>query len=448
MNDHNYIESLLVNEGGNKTTIKHSLDFDSILRDVCAYLNMDGGWIVVVGGDDNAQRINDVTVKDLERRISTDISPLPFVYVSLESFKGHPAILITVVKGGRPPYSYKGRFYVEADGIVMSPTTSDLSKLLRDSESYSDSWEANVSLKASMADLDGKLITDVRQHATDAGRIKTFMDSDNDNFLSGLSLINYEFVKNGAVALFGDENESIMPQCHVKIQLMEHGETGDVFSDYDCYGNIFSLMDWTYATLKSLLPTISKFGDDNLSREDSPAYPLPALREAIVNSLIHCDYSDVTSEIRILVYPDKLTIINAGEMKAKLKKGVNLSGSVLRNPLMAEVLYIDGRMEKTGRGIPMITNSVKEYGYRMPEWKSADGFTSLTIYRCGPSIPPRCEEFILSIAHGTTFTRKDYENYFERKISPETAKKDIKQLVDSGLCVLKGNGRSSSYYYL
>ena len=92
--------------------------------------------------------------------------------------------------------------------------------------------------------------------------------------------------------------------------------------------------------------------------------------------------------------------------------------SSLRNPLMAEVFHIAGKMEKTGRGLKLIHDQMDDLGRKLPEWESKDGRTKLTIYR-SPMIQKdksRVSEFIKTLQKGMRFSRQDYVNFWNNGI--------------------------------
>lgn len=122
-------------------------------------------------------------------------------------------------------------------------------------------------------------------------------------------------------------------------------------------------------------------------------------------------------------------------------------GSLLRNPLMAEVFHMAGLMEKTGRGLYVIFDGMQNMGYKKPMWKCSNGYTTLTLYSKHAK-PAKVNERILAFLDehsvGAVFTKAEYMNRFG-DISKITAQSDIKQMVELGFCEMKGSGPSSKY---
>ena len=122
-------------------------------------------------------------------------------------------------------------------------------------------------------------------------------------------------------------------------------------------------------------------------------------------------------------------------------------GSVLRNPLMAELFYVAGEMEKTGRGMFLISDKMKAAGRKLPEWTSANGKTTLTIYNRKEkrAVNDRVERFMSQWEKGVYFTRADYERVFEGKLLRGTVQNDLLLMVELGISKKSGNGPTTRY---
>jgi ATP-dependent DNA helicase RecG len=117
-------------------------------------------------------------------------------------------------------------------------------------------------------------------------------------------------------------------------------------------------------TTKYLKAAISYQG---IQRIESLPVPEPALREAILNAIIHRDYA-VGAPIQIRVYPDKLAIWNPGELPEgwTMKKLFGHHSSKPYNPLVANAFFRAGEIESWGRGIERILDACREAGAPEP----------------------------------------------------------------------------------
>lgn len=428
------------------------LDLQEIAMTICAFLNGEGGWIVV-GVDDNKQP-TDIDIEKgcrlIQHELTHSIIPLPLVYVQEDVFNDAKVILLTVTKGSLAPYSYKGKYYMRVGDSIQLPSPDQISQLLRKSFSIKSSWELDVNLFADVNSLEMKCMEKIYRAGLDSHRL---MESKNGllSTLAELQLIDSYEVKNGAVGLLAIDTKQSLPQSKVRIQLMRKGKTSDKFDDTRIiHGNILYLLEEVLHYLSQLLPRQSIFLEDSAARIDEYIYPIDVLREAIANSLIHRDYAGSAGEVSIFIFPDRMVISNPGSLPEHLVKKKNEvlpHGSILRNPLMAELFYIGGYMEKTGRGMTLISKKMQELGKKLPEWVTVNNTTTLTIYNKTKeiSINDRIKTFLVSHSLNDVFTKNEYIDFFEKKPSKITAQSDIAKMISSGACRKIGNGPSTKY---
>lgn len=318
MDSMSFIENLLARKGEFCLTTFASYEADEVLKTACAFLNNRGGWIVV--GIDKGKKLTSVdvkaVVKDIQIRAISQIKPLPLLYVHEEKYQEGNVVLVTVMKGGLPPYSYNGRYYVEQGYSVLEPDRDDISILMRESSLVSN-WEQATHLNAEWEDLDGELMTKVVKAGHDKNRLDA-KTKDAESLLGSLGLKDVNYVKNGAVALFGTEADTLLRQCQLRIQVMLGGKAANRYEDTcTLRGNLFSLLDQTHDYFEHRLPVASAFSDVEWDRKSGEAFPLDVV-EAITNALIHRDFSDVSGEVLVYIYHDRMEIDNPGEMPKDL----------------------------------------------------------------------------------------------------------------------------------
>ena len=426
-------------------------NLETISETICAFLNMQGGWIILgVDKNNNATGIHDNDVLDkLQFTLTNDISPLPLVYLQKETYQDKEVILITVIKGSIPPYSYKGRYYITSDGMVILPSSDQISMLMRDSFSIKSNWESIINIQASPNTLDETLMDKVYNMGLNNHRL---YESSNGLYstLSELQLADTYEVKNGAACLFELADKRSVPQSRIRIQLMSRGKTSNFDNTLLLEGNIFDLLNKSIDYLYDILPRQSHFIGGDLTRVDEYIYPKDVLREALGNALIHRDYSDSLGEVTIFIFSDRIEISNPGKLPEKMVKGKNVvlaHTSVLRNPLMAEIFYIAGFMEKTGRGMELISRGMSSLGKKLPEWICSNERTTLKIYNKveNKSINDRIKSFLDSHSNNAFFTKKEYMAFFNNDLSKITAQSDILTMLNLDLCEKIGNGPSTKY---
>lgn len=451
--DNNFLE-LLLSQKALPAPIEcvGKVSIHKIAQNICAFLNGQGGWIVV-GIDDNHNPV-DINVSEaiakIQYELTNNIAPLPLVYIQKESYKGKDVVLVTIPKGSLPPYSYIGKYFVRVGDAVIPPSTDQISMLMRSSFSTASTWESTGNLLADPEDLDKKQMNEVYDAGISSHRLAESPDGLYST-LSELQLADSYEVKNGAVCLFGKDTRSAIPQSRVRIQLMTKGKTSESFDNTIIMeGDIFLLFKETLNYITEVLPRQSIFLDNNSIRLDDFVYPMDVLREAIINSLIHRDYTGTAGETTVFIFSDRIEISNPGKLPDKLVKGksnVVSHVSILRNPLMAEILYIAGYMEKTGRGMELISRKMKDLGKKLPEWTTTDDSTTLTIYNKSVKVElnERIQTFMRLHSEKDEFTKNEYIHSFDNPPSKITAQTDISKMIELGLCMRIGKGPSTKY---
>jgi ATP-dependent DNA helicase RecG len=139
------------------------------------------------------------------------------------------------------------------------------------------------------------------------------------------------------------------------------------------HGDLFTQVEQALAVLKlKYLKALISYGD--LYREETYPVPLPALRESLLNAVVHKDYASAIP-IQISVYPDQLMIWNPGVLPDNwtLEDLLGKHASKPFNPDIANAFFRAGLIESWGRGIERINQACLDGGFPVPEWKLETG---------------------------------------------------------------------------
>ena len=134
-------------------------------------------------------------------------------------------------------------------------------------------------------------------------------------------------------------------------------QTKLTFLDIDqVFGNIFELIETGEGYIRKNIKWPVNFKSGGMERVEIPEIPLEAIREAIINSLIHRDFKNPKSN-EVAIYKDRVEIFNPGEFPEGYKPEdfIKGEGSIPRNPLIANTLYLSKDIEKWGSGFRRIT---------------------------------------------------------------------------------------------
>lgn len=380
-------ELLKLGEGSRvefKTTLLRA--FDPIGKVVCSFLNTSGGYVLcgvadkgrVVGVD-----VTDDQLASFERRLFEAISPTVLVAVERMELEGKQVVLIEVAQGRDLPFSFKGVIYMRVGDAVVPASPATIRDMVLRSQIEPERWERRFSLADMERDLDhAEVVATVR----DADAVKRAFFANNKELgdtLEKLSVARYGRLTNGGDVLFTKDAALRFPQTRVRAYRYASDKAGDTLGDIKSFeGPLHTLFQQAYGFIVQNTPTKATFPKGSPVRRESPVYPEMAVREALINALVHRDYASPAGGVSIHIYPKRLEISNSGPLPDGVTPESLLSGqlSVLRNPDIAHVLYLRGLMEKAGRGSVLILQACQGHGLPRPEWTSSESGVTLTFH--------------------------------------------------------------------
>jgi len=156
--------------------------------------------------------------------------------------------------------------------------------------------------------------------------------------------------------------------------------TGRIVDNRQEHMNAFAMVREGMAFLERTLPLGARFPEGKIFREDRFPVPPNALREILLNAVMHRDYSYYGGHVAIVVFDDRIEIRSYG----RLPSGVTLEqlsgphASELRNPLIAEAFHRTGAVEVWGRGTNRVIAECKAHGILPPSFEERQGWMVVT----------------------------------------------------------------------
>ena len=199
------------------------------------------------------------------------------------------------------------------------------------------------------------------------------MDESDEGVIERLQLREAGYLKRAAVLLFHPAPDRFVMEAYVKIGYFRGSEL--LYQDV-IEGDLFTQVDRTMDLLYTKY-TKALISYDGVYRVETFPVPREAMREAVINAIIHRDYASPTT-IQISVYDDRIAIWNAVQLPSEWAAD-QLAGGLSSNPYNPRIAYAffrAGMIEAWGRGIRRIVKMCKEAGNPAPEWKlqaSGDG---------------------------------------------------------------------------
>jgi ATP-dependent DNA helicase RecG len=425
---------------------------DEYLKWICGFANAQGGKIFI-GIDDDGEVSGVEDYKKLMDEIpNKTVNHLGLVVdVNLRRKSGKHYLEIDVPVSS-VPISYHGAYHYRSGSTKQELKGVALNNWLL--KKSGQSWEDTAISSVRLTDLDETVIQAFLKDAVNAGRIsRDAAKADISTLLRNLRLMNDQGeLTHAAILLFGKEPTHYFVTAKFKIG--KFGKSpADLITQDIVEGNILYMADKVLEILKNkyLVRPISYEG---LKRMEPLEYPEPALREAILNSIIHKDYSSTYIFLRI--YQDKLTLFNPGAFPEgyDIERIKNEHSSKPHNRNIAEVFFKAGFIEAWGRGITRIIENCLEVGLPEPVIQGQEDGVHLTLlkdiyteeYLQKLNLGERLVKAVMYVKDNGSVTNSKYQKIME--VSKATATRDLQELEAKGIFINKGTKGSSARYEL
>lgn len=407
-----------------------------VCKEIIAFANSRGGTLYVGVADDGT--VVGVTDADavllrLSNMVRDTIKPDVTKFVRYEALEtdGKTVVAATVQKGTDRPYYLAAKGLKPSGVYVRNGTSADPStdtairKMIKETDG--DSFEQMRSLEQALTFSAAEEIFRKRDVAFDRPRMQTLGLQTLDGVYSNLGLL-------------------LSDQCPGTVKTATFsGPDQTAFQDRrEFQGSLFRQMEEAYAYLDLRNQTRATF--EGLYRTDSRDYPEAALREALMNCLVHRDYSYRASTL-ISVYSDRIEFVSIGGLPDGVGvDDIMLGFSVCRNPKLAAVFYRLKLIEAYGTGMPKIMRSYRDC-QRKPKIEVTGNAFKLTLPNWNAGTGAAANEQVEKVieylkAHGT-IARKEVDALLG--ISQTTSGRLLRQMLAEGTIRQEGSGRRTRY---
>jgi ATP-dependent DNA helicase RecG len=424
-----------------------SLWHDDYLKWICGFANAQGGRIYI-GKNDDGKIVGVEDYKRLMDDIQNKIKNLLGITADVNLLQEDDKYFIEIiVLPYSVPISLRGRYYYRSGSVKQELTGTALNEFLL--KRAGRTWDDVIETRASFEDIDEKTVKIFLRKAEEAGRLPDIDGLSTPELLEKLRLADNGQLKRAAIILFGKDPGRFYPNTFVKIGKFEDDDFTIHFQEVE-EGNIIQVLNKVLRTLdyKFLIRNISFEG---MNRIETLEYPVIALREILLNALIHRNYMGAPTQIR--VYGNKIFVWNDGGLPATitLQQLKQSHSSHPRNPILAGACFLGGYIDSWGSGIMKIMNSCKATGLPTPEMDEKEGGFIVTLFKDNFSeeqlhqleLNERQIKAVLYVKEKGKITNSEYQELNE--ISDRTASRDLENLVFKN--VLDKIGDKKNAYY-
>ena len=199
------------------------------------------------------------------------------------------------------------------------------------------------------------------------------------------------------------------------------------------------MVDGALAFVRTNMKTGTRINPDTGERVDYPQYPLSAVRETVLNALLHRDYSIHTQDmpIQLFMYSDRLEITNPGGLYGRLT--VDQLGKVqsdTRNPSLVTAMEVLGKTENRYSGIPTIRHAMQSLSLPAPVFLNMNGSFKVTLYNSSPEVGSIENEKSLLDFCRTPRSRDEIVGYIGIKSGEYALRRYLEPFIKNGAIVM------------
>lgn len=321
---------------------------------VTAFANSLGGE-VLIGVDDTGEIIGldkKINCKEEIAQSLQALIPLPSYQIN-EINIDNKLIIILKVNPAKSIISYRNIAYIRNQAINHQLSINEV--IEKAGESLLLAFDRQIS-KINIKETNEQKF---QQYLSERHSKRGVSQNNNLNNLEVLGFAKGEYLTNAGILLFTDHPQQFLPNANLRIVLFSGNDRENYTERKEVSGDLLSQVQQVESFLLEKFSTISgpRVGFKKLSYS---SYPVVAVREALLNAIIHRNYFD-EGDIRVFLYKNKLEIINPGSFPP----GVSLEkpNHRPRNPLLAQYFYDIGYVEKYGSGLSKIQSEVKKHPF-------------------------------------------------------------------------------------
>ncbi len=354
------------------------------LQTICAFLNGSGG-IVLFGirpnGQPEGQHVSDQTLRDIAQALDRFEPPVNLPVDRLPVGKGREVLILRVEDPSDSiPFTFDGRSYERVGSTTRKMSQEKYEKLLFERAHSKRRWENQPADEITIKDIDREEVFRIVDIARSVGRLIGPVGRNLPEVLDRLGLRKRSQILRAAVVLFGKTFVPDYPQCELRMARFRGTDKTEFLDQRQVRGPAFKLLEEAEIFCQRHFPMPAKIVPGQMRRVEKLLIPPDAMREILVNALIHRDYSIAGGAVSLAIFDDRVEVWSAG----CFPKGITPEAltqnhqSIQRNPIIADAFHRTGLIEKWGRGTNRVAAMCQKAGIAPPEFEEITGAAVVT----------------------------------------------------------------------
>lgn len=411
---------------------------ENFFKSLSAFANTDGGCILLGVKDDKSIEGFNCQQESVINQIIDCLGIQPKIEVETIDNKN---ILLVKVEKSNNLIAYKNIYYKRIGNTTRVMPQNEIRERLLEGIS----WESQTG-GFTTEDINEKIVRDFVKYGISSGRLPSIPDNEKiESILERLGLVIDGKITNAGILLFGKNPQRHFLNANIRVGAFKTNDSTTIISDKVIEGNLFEQVTQAEEAIKFCINVKYSITGKTTERQEIWDYPLSAIRETLLNSIVHRDYFDKSSPIQIKVFKDWLWFYNPGELIEDLTiESLKTSHpSKTRNPLIASIFYRAGLIEKFGSGIDRIINACRNNIIPEPEFIEECGGFSVKFKKEFEQLNERQNKALQSIKEMGIITNSEYQ--IITGTTRETSKRDLALMLKLGILLKVGEGKTTKY---
>jgi len=426
-------------------------DWKAIIISLAAFANKKGGQVLVGLADDGKAanlQVGKSTIEDFVNKLRNHTDPVLYPSINVKTFGLGEIVSIQVPESDQKPVVAFDRAYIRVGKTNIKLTASEVRQMVK-AYTLPDYDEAVLNKSRENIELDTEMIISLNKEYF------KFKGLSSDEILKRLEVIKEDRLTNAGYLCFAKKIRYI-PAASIKAARFK-GNSMSTFIDMKNFdSNLISAVD-------DILEFVSRHinmkviinGDSH--RKELWDYPIAALREAIINAVVHRDYSD-PGNIQVRIFDDIIEVWSPGRLPKKIDISRLLveNRSIPRNRNLARIFYQVGLIENWGTGFHRMAEACRKNDNPLPLFEEKTGAFVITFKKrngneginegLNEGINEGINKLFFHIATHPGERLTEISN--QLKIPKKTLERWIKELKEQEKIHFKGGKRNGGYYAL
>jgi len=443
----------IISNGESETVEFKSMFGKEVIESIVAFSNSKGGK-VIIGVNDNKNiigvTVSDESIQKWINEIKQNTNPQVIPDAEALELKGKTVVLFRVIEYPVKPVAFRNKYYKRK---VNSNHLMSIEEIANEHlKTINSSWDFYPDPDHSIHNISIKKIRQFIHNIEQKNHSEITISP--VDFLSKLEFIRNNKITFGVYLLFAEDYCSISD-----LQIGRFKSDTHIIDSLSLNTDLFTEVDETIAFIKKHL-MVEYIITGEPRRQERFDYPLEAIREIVINMIVHRDYRDSSGSI-IKIFDDRIEFFNPGNLYG----GITISDlltdnytSQARNKLIAKAFKEAGIIERYGSGIRRILSICNDYGIVPPRIEEVfNGFRVVLFKKktkknknggvsggVNGGVNSGVNKIYLYIKNNPGFNTAQIKE--KLNIPQRTLERIVKELKDSNKIVFKGSFKTGGYF--